>query len=443
MTLAPAAPTPVGQTSDAFLARPGLAERVILLAALFTYAWATPPEWFVFAADREVESSALAQVLFLFFAVNSVLALNGNWHVVIRTMKREPLIPALVGLFATSALWSTIPLSSLQDGIALSIAYLTAIHLLVRFNPRQIIFMLSLVFSIGAVLNVVFVAAFDDITNIVITPGGDGWNGLSPTKNTLGRATVLGILVCVVQARLTRSFFVWPFFALLNFFLLVGSNSATSFGALVGIAVLSLVLRGFRGRKTLYGATMTAMFMVFSTLTVLSATNLATLTGLVGRDVTFTGRLPLWVDSVTIAIAERPLLGYGFGGFWRHGFVDFEVQLRANFDVPHAHNAWIDSWLHAGPVATLLLTGIFVRGLIWSTRYIRSTPGALGLFPAIVISLGTIFSTTEAGFFNRSISFIIFITAITLAAEQKGRKQPFAQRAERNGHHLDRLALSQ
>lgn len=435
-------PGPDIEPAAAFLSRPRALERGILFLALFTYAWGTPIEWFAFAQDGEATSSAFTQLLFLGFLVNTVVALNGNWHVVLSAMKGEPLMGVFVVFITVSALWSTGPASTLQTGIVLMITYLTAMHLVTRFSVREMVQMFAAVFAAGALLNLGFVLAFEGaIDNVSFgTDGGirSGWRGVTPSKNTLGRAALLGFLACIVTARVRRSWLVWPGFAFLNVLLLLGSNSATALGAWIGLCVLGVVLLGFRGRKTLYGATMVAMVGVFSTLTVLAATNLATLTGLLGKDTNFSGRLPIWSDAFEFGVSERPWLGFGWGGFWRHGVVDFDVQLRSNnFDIPHAHNALIDSWLALGPVGAVIFVLIFLRSLVWSTRHIRAVPTAIGLFPALTVSLAVIFSTTEAGFISRSIQFIMFVTAITVASHHKGVQRPFEERVRRGRKTID------
>lgn len=429
----PAVAYPEASGRVAFLSRPGRLERTILLITLFTYAWGTPPEWFSFASTRSAESSALTQVLFVGFFLHTVVALNGNWHLVVIAVKREPLVPFLIGLAIVSTFWSTLPASTFRDSIVLAITYMTAMHLVVRFSLVEAVSMFAIVFAAGALLNLLFVVFFEGgIGSVSLSTGsGVNWGGVTPNKNTLGRAAVLGFVVCTIQARVVRSWFIWPGFALLNVIIVLGTNSATSLGALIGVSVLGLVFLGFRGRKTLYGATMVAMLAVFSTLTLLAATNLVALTGLLNRDTSFTGRLPIWRDSFTYGVSERPILGFGAGGFWRHGIVDFDVQVRTNsFDIPHAHNAWIDAWLELGPLGVILLTAIFARGLPWAARNIRAVPRAIGMFPALIISLGVIYSTTEAGFITRTIQFIMFVVALTTVAGNKGVKRPFTPKGQ-------------
>ena len=440
-TLASLGPAPAQAASPAVnyhLNRPGYTERVVVFLALFTYTWGTPPQWFQFATTGATESSLLTQAVFLSFLGCSVVALNGNWHVTLAAAKREPLLPMFVGLSIISAAWSTLPILTLRDNLVIAVAYVMALHLVVRFSMHEILQLLAWVFGIGAVLNLVFVVIFEGglggVSLATASDGGDNWSGVTTNRNTLGRDCVLGYVVCVLYARTVKSWILWPGMAALNVLIVLGTNSATSLGATLGISVLGLVFLGFRGRKTLYGATMVAMSIVFGTLTLLAATNLATFTGLLGRDSSFTGRLPIWQDAFEFGVSERPLLGYGAGGFWQHGIADFDVQLRAGtFNVQHSHNAWIDAWLELGPLGVLILTGIYLRGLLWSTRRIRAVPRAIGMFPALVVALGVIFSTTEAGFVSRAIRFIMLVVAITVAAEHKGKEEPFDPDGDERG----------
>jgi len=423
----PSAPLDTSATvAGQFLSRPGLLERVVLTTTLFVYAWSTPFEWATLAQGNVATSNPLTQAVFLALLGCTVIALNGNWHIVLRAAGREPLIPTLLAIAALSTLWSTQPIDTFQQAFVMAATYLTAMHLVVRFTPREILGMLGVVFAIGAVLNLGAVLVFSQGSsmNLGLSTGGgaeNAWRGVTAQRNALGRAAVLGFLCCALNARINRSTLLWPFFAVLNLVLLLGSNSATSLGACAGLIALAFVVLGFRGRKTLYGATALSMTVVFSCLTLLAAIDLAAFTGFLGRDTTFTGRVPLWSDSIAHGISKRPWLGYGWDGFWPNDYASFDVLLRSHFDAPHAHNWFIDAWLMVGPVGALLSVAIYLRGLVWSTQHIRRDGTAIGLFPTLVISLGVIYSLTEAGFISRSIQFIMLIVAISLASGRASR----------------------
>jgi O-antigen ligase len=399
---------------------------------LFVYSFSLPTDWFVRVNEQSagtVESGGLlTQVVFLSFLGMALLGLNGNWHVALLAARSEPLIPALIGLAVFSSVWATSFAGTLQDAVVLAITYVIALYFVVRFSVAELLRYCGTSLAVGVLINFIFIFVFQEFgldTINVATDGGAKWSGVFVTKNELGRIAVLSVLVFGFLVRLRRSMFVWPAFTILGLIQVVASDSATSLGAMAGIIGLTTVFLGFRGRKTLYGATALALTTVFATLTLLAATSLAAATGLLGKDATFTGRLPLWVNSFQHGIGERLWTGYGWLGFWGDTRASFDVRVRSNFSIPHAHNAFIDTWLYVGPLGAILLLAIFIRGLVWGARNVRADLSPTGLFPILVVSNSLIFSLTEAGVVRRDISFILFVVAVVLAARQKGIPRPF------------------
>ncbi len=398
---------------------------------MFVYAFSIPTEWFVrvggSSAGAVEGGSPLATLVFLSFAGIAVLALNGNWHVLLAAVGREPLLAGLVGLAALSTLWSVNFAETFTTSVVLVITLLVGLYFSIRFRLEETLFLAGIALAVGVVINFIFIFIFQQFgldTINVGTDGGSKWSGVFVTKNELGRIASLSAIVFGFTARIRRSFFIWPIWTALALVQVIASDSATSLGATFGLIALLVVFLGFRGRKTLYGATALSMTTIFSTLVLLAATNLATATGLLGKGSTFTGRLPLWIDSFRFGISDRPWFGHGWLAYWTEDD-SFPVRVRANFDIPHAHNAFIDAWLYVGPVAALVLLALYVRGIVWGARNIRAVPTAVGLVPIMLISYAFIFSLTEAGVVRRDISFVMFIVAIVTAARNKGARQPF------------------
>jgi O-antigen ligase len=69
----------------------------------------------------------------------------------------------------------------------------------------------------------------------------------------------------------------------------------------------------------------------------LGGTNVAFFSSSVGRDETLTGRTEVWA-AVIPALESQMLLGYGFGSFWTD-------SRRAKYDIPTAHNGYLDIML--------------------------------------------------------------------------------------------------
>lgn len=416
-----------------FLRRPGAIERIIAGVMIFVFSFSLPTEWFVRQSAGVRVGSPLTTLVFLSFLGFVAIGLNSNWHILRAAAAREPLIPALVGLIGLSSLWSANIPETVTSALVITITMLVGYYLTIRYRVEEVMYLAGIAFAAGLVANYAFIFLFQDFgldTINVGTDGGAKWSGVFSTKNELGRIASLSFIVFAFLARFRRSFFVWPSLAVLAGVQVVASDSATSLGATAGIIGLTIVFLGFRGRKTLYGATAVAMISVFSVITTLAATNLVVATGLLGKNSTFTGRLPLWIDSWNIGIADRFWLGYGWSAFWGND-VSFPVQVRSNFDTPHAHNAFIDAWLHAGPLAAAILLALYIRGLLWGSRNIRSMPTTAGLVPVILISYGLIFSLTEAGVVRRDISFVFLVFALVTAAKNKGHRPNWVRHKDR------------
>jgi exopolysaccharide production protein ExoQ len=435
--------------SEPFHRRPGLLERAVATVMLFVFAFSLPTEWFVRVANSSAGTveggSPVTTLVFLSFLGVVWLGFNGNWHIAAAAAGREPLLVALVGLAGLSTIWSVSLGETLAASIVLIITFIVGLYFASRFRLEETLFLAGIALTIGLFANYMFIFVFQDFgldTINVGTEGGSNWSGVFVTKNELGRIASLSFIVFGFLARIRRSFFLWPVLALLALIQVLASDSATSLGATGGIIALLVVFLGFRGRKTFYGATAVAMISVFSTLTILAATNLVVATGLLGKNSTFTGRLPLWQDSFSYGIAERPWFGHGWLAFWTQDRVSFEVLLRANWKVPHAHNAFIDTWLYLGLIGVVLLVAIYIRGLIWGARNIRAVPSAVGLVPIILISYSLIFSLTEAGVVRRDISFIFFVVACVTAAKNKGERRPFSPAKDDGSDRATRTNLS-
>ncbi len=416
-----------------FLRRPGAVERILSGVMVFVFAFSIPTEWFVrvggSSANAVQGGSPLATLVFLTFLGLAALGMNGNWHILAAAAAREPLLPALVGLIGLSTVWSGNIIETFTTFVVIAISLLVGYYFAIRYRIEEILYIAGVAFAAGLFVNYVFIFVFQDFgldTINVGTDGGSKWSGVFVTKNELGRIASLSLIIFAFLSRVRRSFIVWPVLAVLAGVQVVASDSATSLGATAGVIALTVVFLGFRGRKTLYGATAITMISVFSVLTTLAATNLVVATGLLGKNSTFTGRLPLWVNSWRFGITERFWTGHGWFAFWGED-VSFPVAVRSNFSVPHAHNAFIDAWLYAGPIAAALLVAIFIRGLVWGARNIRAVPTAAGLVPVLLIAYGLIFSLTEAGVVRRDISFVFFVLAVVTAAKNKGKRLSYVE----------------
>lgn len=125
---------------------------------------------------------------------------------------------------------------------------------------------------------------------------------------------------------------------------------------MLGSYVTIRLARKFRKQWPIYAIFIIGVFIVFIFIIIV---NYSSLLSFFGRDVTLTGRIPLW-KAVIPYIQERPLLGYGYRSFWLMTFgPSLNVWEIVGWKAPHAHNGYIDLWLQLGIVG-LILCLIFI-----------------------------------------------------------------------------------
>lgn len=143
----------------------------------------------------------------------------------------------------------------------------------------------------------------------------------------------------------------------------------------------------------------------------LVAANPGDVLALLGRDSTLTGRALIW-QIVQRLIADRPLLGYGWGATWDPtDRIRTTVSTLAKFDVPSAHNGYLDAWLQVGAVglAAFLLLVLVVLGR--GIGLLLRTESPLARWAPVYVSAVLVYNIGEA---NLDSSLVIFLLTATL-----------------------------
>ena len=180
-----------------------------------------------------------------------------------------------------------------------------------------------------------------------------------PHRNIFGFILMLGALSCLAGPRWR---FPWVKVAVVATYavILIQTKSATSILMLVG-GVLLLVMFRLTSRASIVARPLVRYLIVWTGLVVvaLSLVNLSSLYGILGRDVTLTGRTNIWRAAWNV-IELRPLIGWGWGSVWNAGDVaGYRIIYQIGFVVDHSHNAYVDVALQLGiPMAALLIVGL-------------------------------------------------------------------------------------
>jgi len=122
-------------------------------------------------------------------------------------------------------------------------------------------------------------------------------------------------------------------------------------------------------------------------------------------------------------ISQRPVEGYGWGATWEIGApARIFVERAAKFDVPSAHNGYLDIWLQAGIVGLVLLLLLLGVVLLGGLRAVLSLwrPGATW-GPLLVTGL-LVYNIGEASMISKLSIWLVATVAVSQSAPGSGRR---------------------
>lgn len=274
--------------------------------------------------------------------------------------------PALVGVLIiafASPLWAETPDLVFRRAVSLLGTSLFGVVLASRLTLEE---------QLRLTRGVLRLAAFACIALFVIAPGhamatdyGTGSvRGVFPHKNLFGAAMALGLLAewyATDRRRLGRTVkvvFLGVFAALLLLSLSV-TSVVTVGGTLVIVSCFERLHRRYRiplPAILLFAAGLIVCVTLFGA-------DSSIFTETLGRSKDLTGRTDLW-RSVGSMILARPLLGYGFSGFWSGASMEsFTVEKYVGWSPTYSHNGYLEALLNVGAVGTGLFLIFLWKGM--------------------------------------------------------------------------------
>jgi exopolysaccharide production protein ExoQ len=274
----------------------------------------------------------------------------------VRGAAKVPFPAAIVLLALLSASWSIDPSETIRRTFALGMATLFGIYLAFRFSPQFLLWLVAGVLGTCAVLSVAVALL---LPSIGIGQGvfEGNWQGIFRHKNSLGEMMLLtAVIFRSVPGRSLGSRLIGWTGVALAVALVFLSRSITALVVLAAVGLAMPLLRRFRHAQ-LRSALMFIAICLLCTTVLLTIVDREVALTMTGKDVTLTGRTAVW-SAVIDRIAERPLLGYGYGAFWLPTSGPGEdVRREVQWSTPHSHNGFLDFGADLGLVGILLLIG--------------------------------------------------------------------------------------
>jgi len=367
------------------------------ITTLFMTPGATPLEGNLFGRTTMGVSYIAVAVMLLAYRHEVLIVVRRNWT-----------LAALVLLGFASSLWAETPeLSFRRCGAALGTT-LVGVALAIKLTQEEQLRLLSWLFRILAMLSLACVILFPSYG---ISDTGD-WQGVFGFKNFFGSQMAVSVLIEWQLPTDTRWSKMLNRLALfLSAFLLIRSNSITSIVALVGAFLLVEVYKfaNLRLRMPLY-ATVVATLLIVSLGLVLVAPESGVIAASIGRSTDLTGRSEIW-RWVISSIQARPILGYGYAGFWTASAAA-SLDREMNIDVIYSHNGYLDILLTNGVIGLSLAMAFLGTGLKrafdWSAQ--RDSPASL--WPLAVLSFCLLYNLGECTIFMQHIHWALCVAAV-------------------------------
>lgn len=325
------------------------------------------------------ENNIYMQGFFVITYLVAIIYLFSKPQTFFVALQKIPAVWLLVLWALCSVLWSYAPDITLRRAVALIGTTIFAMYLATRFSPQQNFNFLGAAFAIVMIASYICALLF---------PTDDAWTGVFFTKNELTRASLLASMIFVFLLQTTKRK-IWGGFLLAALLLLFKSSSATGIALLIislGMIAIFFILNSSDRNKKVKIVILAVLLAILVTGTLLLYWN--DVLTYFQKDVTLTGRIPLW-KLVWVAIQKHPIFGYGYGGFWN----GWDGPSAAIWSVllwlpPGAHNGFLDLTLDLGIIGV----GIYVTVLISfiyraANNNQRSTSFDLFLFLFIVFML--------------------------------------------------------
>ncbi|BBH21843.1 ligase [Paenibacillus baekrokdamisoli] len=367
------------------------------------------------AAESITDGNPLVQKIWAFIYAVALLLCCIRWRAVIIVIRQDKLLLLLTFVVILSLTWSAAPEMTLRRSFALIGTNLFGLYMAIRFSLKQQFKLVSRMLLVVIVFSFLF-GLFLPQYGVMSDNRGTAWQGVLSHKNQLGRLMCFSSVLFFVFMfnKGEKKKLIWLGLGG-SFLLMLLSTSKTALVIMLVLLMLIPFLQSFR-----WNISIAVLYWMFALLIAGGAisllfSNADLLLSLMDRDVTLTGRTDLWA-AVWEMIKQRPLLGYGYNGFWLG--LDGEsayVWLVTKWDPPHSHNGLLDVWLDLGVVGVILVLLHMIRGFKLGVTYIRQTRTIISFCPLLYFMFMFLYNLTENTILRPNSVFWVLYVSISLS----------------------------
>jgi O-antigen ligase len=346
-----------------------------------------------------IQCSIYIYIIFILFILNPQ---HRDFFRHTRTLFNNPSLGILLSITVLSSLWSEDPTRSLSYSIVLLGAAAFTTHISNLFSWQEIakLWRWSCTFMALASIPVALL-----LPQIGINHVKNSWQGVQSHPNHLGALMALNAILWYLNAA-DKPQYRWRSlgWTILSLTIMILTKSAGAIA--IFLVLLSLLVFLHFSQKSLNFSQLVITTVLFISvgivMTFLITENLESLLSFFNKDITLTGRTDFW-QMVIEAIGKRPLLGYGFKGFWLPEETNDPsafIRTYLGWGIEHSHNGFLELTVDLGLVGLLLFIFSLLQNVALGVLYASHSKLFESTLPLIILTFVVIKNISEVGLWD-------------------------------------------
>jgi O-antigen ligase len=397
-------------------------EIIVLVSSLFLSTMRGSIFWPFYANTESWISLAWVDIgawVILSYLVIQILRKDGDWNTFVAQWRKGAILLAFLSFTFFSLFWS---ISLSASFYRISIFLLTTFAASFIGHRYYIERILDILFWFGVcvvVLSIVLSLAVPELFVMDGWPYFGSWRGIYWHRNHLGAITAFLNAIFLLHSLINlrkqlKKFILSIILYILSLVLVYFAKSAAGyiltmllhFSIIVVVIWLKIESRLRPAHYyTIFGLAIIGAGVLFS--------NLDSIFGLLDRNISLTGRIPMWNFLLDNVVSKSPWVGYGFGAIWTLPSFRLGMKQAQGWPGPimNGDNGFVDVLLHVGLIGLLLFLGFWFLMWMKSFRHATKHRKLIHFFPLLFMIFTLIANITLSLFFEmESFVWLILVT---------------------------------
>ena len=387
--------------------------------------------WGLFPPVYSFSDPGWREIVFWLVSFALMIFLLGKYnlyHSYVRVWQGQPILVVLILYSLFSVFWSTSWMVTLHRSLSFLFATSIAIYIGTRYSINRLFFILVIVGVTVLLASYISIFLLPKAGTDLNPPYNGAWRGIFWHKNHFGNILPIFILVCIIRMVSVGSFdyldkIITATCYVLAFVAVVFSKSASGY---ILLLLLHLAFGAcylwLKVRSRLLTRHYQFLLIVAGVFGVIAMVYANSILSLFGKDITLTGRIPMWEILFRETFHLNPWFGHGFGTIWANESFRYYMRDLAGWAYPImiGDNGFIDILLNLGIVGLMIFMYFYGKSWVDSVRYFLRDPKIENFFPFLFLFYTLLANITFSLFFETEVFIWIIIVAVSSICHREG-----------------------